>query len=143
MSESLENIKYDDYNYTDNISDYDDDESDYDKFTNSINSFLNDNYYNVILLTEDIKSHFYSNPDFLCKLNSHIFINIIVDLVFHQYIQTTDDHYILSFIENFQNEIDISYNIISNFLSQFDTKIDYYIWCQICLKYSYLKKSTN
>lgn len=137
-------IVNDDYLHMDNDYDSDNEESEYDDHLNSVNTFLNDNHYNIILLLEDIKSHFfYTNPDFLCKLNSDRLTDLIVDLIFYDQISIdTNKINLLQFIDAFENEIKISYNIINNFLYRFNYTINYELWIQICKKFSYYKKYT-
>lgn len=138
----------DEYSYIDDEYNSDNEEIDYDDHLNSINIFLNDNHYNIILLLEDIKSRFfYNNPDFLCKLTSVRLTNLIVHLIFHDQtsidINQINQKNLLQFINVFENEIQISYNIINNFLYKFNCMIDYDVWACICNKFSYYKKCSN
>ena len=152
------------YDYNDFHADEYDSDIEELEYENSIDVFLNNNYYNIILLLEDIKSYFfYNNPDFLCKLNSDRLTNIIIELIFYDTCSLECKEFddlslkckefdalslkckefdfdLNDFIHEFENEINTSYNIINKFLKQFHYSMDQKTWTKICRKYTYYSK---
>lgn len=129
----IKEIHYNDYD-DDNYSS-DEYEDEYDMFINDVNDFLDDNFYNVILLCEQIRNFY--NPDFLSKLNSDRLMNILVDYIFYNGVFVSICEKELSkFIDNYTNDIGISHNIINRFLLPYKCQMDYDLWTRICKKYS-------
>lgn len=117
--------------------DSDDCEDEYDMFINEVNTFLDNNFYNVILLSEQIKNNFFYNPNFLSKLDSNRLMNIFVDYLFYDGVTIiVHQTELYKFIDQYVNEIDISYNMINTFLSPYKCVMDYDIWIKICKKFS-------
>lgn len=129
----VKELEYVDENY---ISDeYEDDE--YDIFMNEVNEFLDNNFYNVILLCEQIKRNFYHVPDFLCKLDSDRLMNFLVDYLFYDSISiSVHERELSKFVDQYANEIDISYTMINRFLLKYKYSIDYDAWSKMCKKYT-------
>lgn len=133
--------------YYDNDYYYDSDEeceeTEQEKLIKSVNLFLDNNYYNIILLLDDIKSRFfYNNPGFLCKLNSSHLINILVEWLYYDINISSNQKQLLKFTDKYINEIDVSYNILNTYLSKINCFMEYNLWAKICHKYSHLSLFT-
>ena len=110
-----------------NEHDYFDDyvENDVDKDANShtnniINYILFDKSYDIICFFEELKERFALNPDFLCYCNSVILSKFITNNILTiKKIPTLNRSDVISFESFkciFKNELEISYNVLYDFL---------------------------
>lgn len=108
-----------------------------------IDNFLFFESYNMIILLENIKNHFSNtSPFFLDYIKIYNLSDFIINLLFLNKSYTQFKNFNLNFIELFRstyyNELNISYNIIYNFLKKFNYNIDFKIWILFCITYSNL-----
>ena len=126
--------------------------------TNTIDSFLTFYTYDIILLSENIKNLYMLHPDFLSKLTSSKLIDFVIDILYennyfyvynrvykkfkiHQFNLSKLKKYQISqlsspvydfFKKKYNIENNTSFNIMFNFLKQFNIKLEYNKWIMFC-----------
>lgn len=130
-----------------NEFEYNDIESDSDKDHKKskielIQDFLYFESYNMVLLKEDMKKRFsIISPFFLDNLEIYHLSDFIIYLLFNKTEYTLKNYNIHSldlFTHTYNNELNISYNIISKYIEKFtNTKINFKTWVLFCITYSY------
>lgn len=107
-----------------------------------IQDFLYFESYNMVLLKEDMKKRFsIISPFFLDNLEIYHLSDFIIYLLFNK-TEYTLKNYNINFLDLFthkyNNELNISYNIISKYIEKFtNTKINFKTWVLFCITYSY------
>lgn len=107
-----------------------------------INDFLFFESYNIVLLKEDLKRRVsLISPFFLDYLEVYYLSDFIISLLFKNDFKLKN--YKLDYIEYFKsvytNELNISYSIISQFLTKFTkVNLDFNKWVLFCITYSNL-----
>jgi hypothetical protein len=130
-----------------NEFEYNDIDSDSDKDHKSkielIQDFLYFESYNMVLLKEDMKRRFsIISPFFLDNLEIYHLSDFIIYLLFNK-TEYTLKNYNINFLDLFthtyNNELNISYNIISKYIEKFtNIKINFKTWVLFCITYSNL-----
>ena len=131
-----------------NEFEYNDIDSDLDKDRKKskielIQDFLYFESYNMVLLKEDMKRRFsIISPFFLDNLEIYHLSDFIIYLLFNK-TEYTLKNYNINFLDLFthkyNNELNISYNIISKYIEKFtNIKINFKTWVLFCIKYSNL-----
>lgn len=130
-----------------NEFEYNDIDSDSDKDHKSkielIQDFLYFESYNMVLLKEDMKRRFsIISPFFLDYLEIYHLSDFIIYLLFNK-TEYTLKNYNINFLDLFthtyNNELNISYNIISKYIEKFtNIKINFKTWVLFCITYSNL-----
>jgi|UniRef100_A0A6C0ANM6 hypothetical protein len=130
-----------------NEFEYNDIDSDLDKDRKKskielIQDFLYFESYNMVLLKEDMKRRFsIISPFFLDNLEIYHLSDFIIYLLFNK-TEYTLKNYNINFLDLFthkyNNELNISYNIISKYIEKFtNIKINFKTWVLFCITYSY------
>lgn len=107
-----------------------------------IQDFLYFESYNMVLLKENIKRRFsIISPFFLDNLEIYHLSDFIIYLLFNK-TEYTLKNYNINFLDLFthkyNNELNISYNIISKYIEKFtNIKINFKTWVLFCITYSY------
>ena len=107
-----------------------------------IQDFLYFESYNMVLLKEDMKKRFsIISPFFLDNLEIYHLSDFIIYLLFNK-TEYTLKNYNINFLDLFthkyNNELNISYNIISKYIEKFtNIKINFKTWVLFCITYSY------
>lgn len=105
-----------------------------------INDFLFFESYNLILLKEDLKLRFsIISPFFLDYIEVYHLSDFIISLLFKVNfdLKKYNLYYIDSFKYTYNNELNVSYNIISKYLETFTkVKLDFEKWVLFCIRYS-------
>jgi hypothetical protein len=131
-----------------NEFEYNDIDSDLDKDRKKskielIQDFLYFESYNMVLLKEDMKRRFsIISPFFLDNLEIYHLSDFIIYLLFNK-TEYTLKNYNINFLDLFtrkyNNELNISYNIISKYIEKFtNIKINFKTWVLFCITYSNL-----
>lgn len=107
-----------------------------------INDFLFFESYNIVLLKEDLK-HCFSiiSPFFLDYIEVYHLSDFIISLLFKVDLKLKEYNldYIDSFKYTYNNELNVSYNIINKYLLKFTKiKLDFKTWVLFCITYSNL-----
>lgn len=124
------------YNYIDSDSDKENSKSQIEL----INDFLFFESYNIVLLKEELKRRFsLISPFFLDYIEVYHLSDFIISLLFTNDFKSKN--YNLDYIETFKsiynNELNISYSIISQFLIKFiKVKLDFEKWVLFSIRYS-------
>lgn len=130
-----------------NEFEYNDIDSDSDKDHKSkielIQDFLYFESYNMVLLKEDMKRRFsIISPFFLDNLEIYHLSDFIIYLLFNktEYIlKNYNINFLDLFTHTYNNELNISYNIISKYIEKFtNIKINFKTWVLFCITYSNL-----
>lgn len=119
-------------------------DSDSDKENNKsqselINDFLFFESYNIVLLKEDLKQRLFISPFFLDHIEVYYLSDFIISLLFKTTFELKeyDLDYIDSFKSIYNNELNVSYNIISKYLEKFTkVRLDFKKWVLFCISYS-------
>lgn len=119
-------------------------DSDSDKENNKsqselINDFLFFESYNIVLLKEDLKQRLFISPFFLDHIEVYYLSDFIISLLFKTTFELKEYHldYIDSFKYTYNNELNVSYNIISKYLEKFTkVRLDFKKWVLFCISYS-------
>lgn len=107
-----------------------------------IQDFLYFESYNMVLLKEDMKKRFsIISPFFLDNLEIYHLSDFIIYLLFNKTeyaLKNYNIHSLDLFTHTYNNELNISYNIISKYIEKFtNTKINFKTWVLFCITYSY------
>ena len=114
----------DNLSYISNISNEDD----------IISYFLDHHTINIIYMYQDLKQRFNAfSPFFLANLKStHLTDFFITILYYKDTLQYQNPPLIIPFVKEYQNEIDISFNIVQTFLKSCKYNLNYNSWCHFC-----------
>lgn len=126
------------------MDDYDYIESDSDKEKIKSKSELIDDFlffesYNLVLVKEDIKNDM--SPFFLDYIQIYDLSDFIIYILFNtEYkLKSYNTHLLDLFTHTYNNELNVSYNIISKYLENFTKiKLDFQKWVLFCITYSNL-----
>jgi hypothetical protein len=120
--------------------DFSDTSSEYDEEF-LVDKFLDIHMGDVVDLYMDFKEHFESyNPKFLEYLKSTDLVDFVVKCIFDPY-EYEDTHEAPdTFLEDYINEIGLSYQYLKHFVSKFKGHVDYSSWAQFCYTNSNNKK---
>lgn len=97
-----------------------------------ITSFLDYHTYNIIHLHEHLKNTFTYSPFFLAKLKSTDLTDFFIHLLYYNYNLKQNLPYIKIFSIEYENELNISFNIVENFLKTCKYNLDYNTWSNFC-----------
>lgn len=104
-----------------------------------INDFLFFESYNIVLLKEDLKQRLFISPFFLDHIEVYYLSDFIISLLFKTTFELKeyDLDYIDLFKYTYNNELNVSYNIISKYLEKFTkVRLDFKKWVLFCISYS-------
>jgi hypothetical protein len=106
--------------------------------------FLSEYTQTLLDIHEDIKMRFRLNPDFLCNLDSTMFIHFLTDTIFNN-VETIDiignkTKKLQFFYDVFTDPIECSFNLVNNFTSSFNIQLNFNSWLILCNKYSQIPK---
>jgi hypothetical protein len=126
------------------MDEFDHIESDLDKENIKSKSELLDDFlffesYNLVLVKEDIKNDM--SPFFLDYIQIYDLSDFIIYILFNtEYkLKSYNTHLLDLFTHTYNNELNVSYNIISKYLENFTKiKLDFQKWVLFCITYSNL-----
>jgi len=111
--------------------------------SNDINKFISKHLDQMLDIYDDLKDRFgISNAYFLAWMKGTDFTDFLVSSFFEECYTTSKDSKDLDwFIEEFEKEIDVSFNIIFKFAIsvKFEKRLSKHAWSQFCLRSSILE----
>ena len=108
----------------------------------SCDDFLDDYTDDLLYIIEDLKSRFSTSPFFISNINLPILTNYMINCIFKKIPRIPNNNHLV-FTNYYKNEIDISYNIIYNFLKRFKIILPYNSWVYFCYMHSDLYEIQN
>jgi hypothetical protein len=118
--------------YTNNYSFNDDD-------LNELDDFLHYHSDRIYEIYQDLKNRFRFCPFFLAKMQYYHIVHFLADIILYNNTEylCKDSQLTKRFHNCYQNEIDISYQILASFLKRnFKRKFNYYDWLDFCITLS-------
>jgi hypothetical protein len=127
--------------YTSDI-DHENPLNNYSILSNNEELFLFNHANDILDMYDDLNKRFALNPDFLCKLKNTHFANFLIDIIIYNNAEDYYYHHNIKSMNNFEiifeDELLISYNIVSSFIKQMKGTLEYDIWKSFCFKHSFI-----
>lgn len=108
-----------------------------------LDDFISSHLDELLDIYDDLKWRFALSPNFLEYLKSTTFVQTTAQNVLTPSSESQEDNSPLTnvtyfkFLEEYHQELEVSHEIINNFLRQFRTTISSDTWARFCFQWSY------